>query len=144
MAALTAAVLCTGCTKKEPVEEPIAATLEVTGIADNQATLKAALTSGRFYGAKLVEAAVAEDLGFDPTDEIRLIRFVEQHGVEVQLPFEKRLTGVKIGKDRLTALIVYEASGRVCLTKTVIWTPAGRAEGWSDSNNPGALEEIRW
>ena len=143
--AILTATISFSCSKPESDEEkPIGVSLEITDIADNAATVKASLTSGKFYGAKLVDAVVAESLEFDTTNDIQLIKFVEEKGADVTLPLEKKLTGIKIGKDMLTALIVYDETGRVCITKTVIWTPEGIAEGWSDSNNPGSLDEITW
>lgn len=144
-AAILAAAISFSCSKSESDEEkPIEVSLEVTDIADNAATIKASLTSGNFYGAKLVDAVVAESLEFDTTNDIQLIKYVEGNGVAIELPFEKKLTGIKIGKDMFTAIIIYDATGRVCTTKTLTWTPEGLAEGWSDSNNPGSLEEIPW
>lgn len=135
-----------GCDKSagEDSGETISVNLEVTDIADNCATIKAYLTSGNFYGAKLLESMNADDVTFDSTNDIQLINYVEKNGEAVDLPLERKLTGVKVGKDMFTAIIVYDRTNRVVTTKTVTWTPEGKVDGWSDENNPGELEEIEW
>ena len=135
-----------GCSKSDGEDsvETIAVNLEVTDIADNCATIKAFLTSGKFHGAKLLESMNADDVTFDPANDIQLINYVEKNGVAAELPLEKKLTGLKIGKKLFTAVIVYDRTGRVVATKTVTWAPEGKPDGWSGENNPGELEEIEW
>lgn len=146
---IAACALCTvllaGCGDKEKEEEkPVEVSLEVTDIADNCATIKAALTSGNFYGAKLVESMSVDDVTVDTSNDIQLIKFMETYGVDVTLPLEKTITGVRIGTDRFTAIVVYDATGRATQVKTVTWTPEGLADGWSQENSAGTLEEIKW
>lgn len=135
-----------GCNKPagDDSGETISVNLEVTDIADNCATIRANLTSGNFYGAKLLEYMNAEDVTFDPTNDIQLINYVEKNGVAVELPLERKLTGLRVGKDLFTAIIVYDQTNRVVATKTVTWTPEGQVDGWSTENNPGELDEIEW
>lgn len=140
------ALLCAGaCNKQQTAkEDPIEVSLEVVDIADNCATVKAELTSGKFYGAKLVEAVNLDEVTVDVTSDIQLVNYVEKNGVEVTLPYENTLTGLKIGKEKFTAIIVYDNTGRACKTASKVWTPEGLPDGWSTENNPGELEEIHW
>lgn len=143
IAALTALML-TGCKKPSETEDPIAVSLEVTEIQDNCATVKAQLTSGNFYGAKLVEMVNVDDVTIDYSSDIQLVNYVQANGVDVELPYENTLTGIKIGQDKFTAIIVYDKSGRAAVAEKIVWTPAGLPEGWSTDNNPGELGEIKW
>ena len=147
---LILAVACTalfsGCKKAGTgeTEDPIKVSLEVTGIENNSATIKAELTSGKASGAKIIEDYILDDVTIDYTKDIQLVNFVEANGVKVDLPYEKTLSGVKIGKDRFTAIIVYDNTGRAAVTAYQVWTPEGLPEGWSTENNPGELGEIKW
>ena len=130
------------CGKTEtPKEETIKVTLEITDIADNAATVKAGLESGTFYGAKIVEMVNADDIVFDPSNDIQLVKYVEENGVSVDLPYQKRLEKLRIGIDRFTAVIAYDKNGIAKSTAYKIWSPEGNPEGWSTENNPGSLDE---
>lgn len=146
MTAVLMTAFLSGCKKSETknTDDPIAVSLEVVDIADNCATVKAALTSGTFYGAKMVEAVNLDDVTVDYTNDIQLVNYVEANGTDVTLPYGNVLTGVKIGKDMLTAIIVYDNTGRAAVTAYKTWTPAGLPDGWSTDNNPGELDEIKW
>lgn len=144
-AAAILAALVTGCNKGPETEpDPIEISLTVTGIENNCATIKASLTSGEFHGAKLIESINLEAVTIDYKNDIQLIKFVTENGVDVTLPYEKQLTGIRIGQDQFTALIVFDETGRVDKTATVVWTPAGKPDGWSEENTPGKLDEITW
>lgn len=138
------ALMLAGCKKPAGTEEPVAVLLEVTGIQDNCATVKAHLTSGKFYGARLIESMDAEDVTIDYTSDIQLVNYVQANGTGIELPYENTLTGLKLGKDKFTAIIVYDNTGRAAVVEKVIWTPAGMPDGWSTDNNPGELGEIIW
>lgn len=140
------AALLMGCNKpqSDEQEETFAVSLTVTDIADNCATVRASLTEGTFYGAKLIEKMNLEDVTIDYGNDIQLVNFVEKNGISVELPYENILTDVRVGKDCFTAIIVYDATGRAAVTSTCIWTPVGNPDGWSETNNPGELEEIEW
>lgn len=144
--AVTCTALLSGCGKDhgDKTEDPIKVSLEVTGIENNSATIKAELTSGKATGAKIIENFLIDDVTVDYTKDIPLVNFVEANGVKIELPYEKTLTGVKIGRDRFTAIIVYDDTGRATVTAYKVWTPEGDPDGWSTGNNPGELGEIDW
>lgn len=148
---LIIAVACTallfGCKKAETggeEQQPIKVSLEVTPADDNSAAIKAVLTSGQATGGKIIEDMLVDDVTIDYSKDIQLVKFVEENGKAISFPYENKLTGIKIGKDRFTAVIVYDNTGRAAVTAYKIWTPLGQADGWSSENNPGELEEIEW
>lgn len=144
--AFTGLAVCTSCggDEKTQKEETFAVSLEITGIQDNCATIKAALSDGSFYGAKMIEMMNADDVAIDYTKDIPLTTFIRENGVDVTLPFEKTLTDIRIGADKFTAIMVFDETGRAAATAYQIWTPEGSPAGWSTDNNPGTLEEINW
>lgn len=125
-----------------PSSSAVTATLTVTDIADNCATID--VTSNSATRAMIVKAVRNEDVTIDLTKDIQLISWIEANGTEVTLPYKETLTGVSVGKDMLTAVAVYNASGRAEVCKYVVWTPAGAVDGWSSENNPGTLDEETW
>ncbi|MGM9764570.1 MAG: hypothetical protein ACI3ZQ_11170 [Candidatus Cryptobacteroides sp.] len=142
--ALAAAVLLAGCNKQTETEDPVEGTLEVVDIADNCATVKVSQTSGKFYGAKLIECMTVDEVTVDIDNDIQMVAFIEANGTDITLPYEKKLEKVRIGRDRVTAVIFYNKDGIAEVVKHVVWTPAGRPEGWSEDNTPGRVEEIIW
>lgn len=142
------AILMVGCEKPASgnggKEAPLAATLEVTDIADNCATIKVAVTSGTATKGKIVKAVRNSELTIDPTKDIQLINWIEQNGADITLPYTETLTDVSVGNDLFTAVIVYNAAGRAEVCKYQVWTPEGEIDGWSTENNPGNLGEIIW
>lgn len=143
IAALSALAL-TGCKKQAEAEDTISVSLEVTDIQDNHATVKAQLTSGKFYGAKLIEMVNLDDVTIDYSSDIQLVNYVNANGTDIELPYENTIEKIKIGQDKFTAIIVFDNNGRAAVAEKVIWTPAGLPEGWSTENNPGELEGINW
>lgn len=144
------AIMMVGCDKGpvadngDDTQKALAATLEVTDIADNCATIKVTVTSGTASKAKIVKAVRNSELTIDPSKDIQLIGWVEDNGVEVSLPYTETLTDVSVGNDMFTAVIVYNAEGRAEICQYKVWTPAGDIDGWSTENNPGSLGEIIW
>lgn len=150
------AIMTVGCEKKNPTpgadenngengtQTALSATLEVTDIADNCATIKVTVTSGSATKAKIVKAVKNSDVTIDVTKDIDLISWIEANGVEVSLPYTETLTDIAVGHDMFTAVAVYNAEGRAEVCKYQVWTPAGTVEGWSTENNPGSLDEDKW
>ncbi len=148
---LALAVVCSAMlvSCKKPVEqqqeEKFTVSLEITDIKDNCATINAALTEGNFYGAKIVEEVLYEELTINPDKGIELVKFVKENGVDITaMPYTKTLEKVRIGKDRFTAIIVFNKEGVAKATAYKVWTPEGSPAGWSTENNPGNLGEIEW
>lgn len=147
IAAVCGALLATAssCKKAEPAkEDPVKVTLEVTDIADNCATVRASLESGKFYGAKIIDMMNRDDLAVDLANEIQLVRFIEENGAEITLPYEKKLEKVKIGIERFSAVIAYDSKGIAKSVAYVVWSPEGNPEGWSTDNGAGSLGENEW
>ncbi len=144
MSAVVFMAFIAGCKKPQAEEAVPAVSLEVTGIENNCATIRAMLVEGNFYGAKLIESMVIGDVDIDYTKDIQLVNFVEEYGTAVTFPYEKTIEKVRIGQDRFTAVIVYDKSGRASAAAYEVWTPEGNPDGWSSENNPGELGEINW
>ena len=124
--------------------ETIEVSLSVTDIQDNCATIKAEVTQGNFYGAKLIEMMDFQDVTIDLESEIQLTNYVIANGVDVELPYENTLTDIRIGQKKFTAIIVYDSTGRAVDVQYTTWDPVGLPDGWSTENNPGELDEIVW
>lgn len=147
-AAAATVALLSGCNKPdegEQTQETITVSLTVTPSDDNSATISAELTEGTFHGAKIIEMMNFDDVTIDLESEIQLTNYVIANGVDIdQMPYSKTLTDIRIGQDKFTAIIVYDASGRAVDVEYVKWTPLGLPDGWSTDNNPGELDEIEW
>ena len=144
-AAMTA--LLSSCNKpaqQQTQTETIEVSLEVTDIADNQATVKAELTAGSFYGAKIVKMVDRQDITIDLESEIQLTNYVLANGEDIDLPYSETISDVRLGQDKFTAVIVMDNTGRAVDVKYVIWPPAGLPDGWSTENGAGELGEIIW
>ena len=81
--------LFTGCNKNNPEGDGGSAgempDVGITAVAnpDNTATISATLTAGQFHGAKIVSAVEISTIGdLNYTNEIQLIRYVEENGKE--------------------------------------------------------------
>lgn len=146
--AVAAVVLLSGCNKpgnqQQTQNEEIEVALTVTPHDDNSATIEAELTSGSFYGARLIEMMNFADVTIDLESEIQLTNYVIENGVDVELPYSNTVTDVRIGQDMFTAIAVYDNTGRAVDVVYERWTPLGLPDGWSTENNPGELEEIEW
>ena len=124
--------LSCGDSSSEPEDDPNmpAVKIEVGDIADNKATVTAALEKGNFYGAKIVTGVRVSTLTLDYTREIPLIKYVEANGTAAELPFTTQLTDLIFEQDYFCAVIVYDRTGRE-VGKTVshvVWPRAIRRE----------------
>ncbi len=146
MLAVLSATMLVSCKKPQTQEEEkFAVSLEITAIENNCATINATLTEGNFYGGMIVEEFINEELTIDPAKGIDLVKFVKENGVEITaMPYQKTLEKVRIGKDRFTAIIVFNKEGVAKASAYKVWTPEGSPAGWSTENNPGELGEIEW
>ena len=100
--------LSCGDSSSEPEDDPNmpAVKIEVGDIADNKATVTAALEKGNFYGAKIVTGVRVSTLTLDYTREIPLIKYVEANGTAAELPFTTQLTDLIFEQDYFCAVIV--------------------------------------
>lgn len=118
--------------------------MTVTGIEANGAVVTATLESGKAVSAKVIEFYPVSDLTFDYTTEVKLVKFVEDHGVEVSLPYTKSLERLRSGREFISAVIAYNAEGRACCSAYQVWTSVGGGFIWSDDNSAGDLEDNEW
>ena len=119
--------------------------MEVTDIADNTALIKSEQMTGTVVSAKVVDFFPVSDIGFDYNVEVRLVKFVEENGVPVSLPYTKKIEkGLRPGIDYISAIIAYNDQGRAVCSAFQTWKAAGTAGMWSDDNSAGELEENEW
>ena len=148
MLAAAAALILGGCGKsdegKKKDDGPIDVELKVDGIADNQATISAAITSGKATSGKIVKGVLFSQIDFDYEQEIPLISYVESAGEAITFPYTGTIEKTIAGQDYLTAVIVYDKTGRAAISKYEIWTAEGMVDGWSQSNDAGSLNPNQW
>nr|WP_303013053.1 hypothetical protein [uncultured Bacteroides sp.] len=120
-------------------------TLTVSEIADNRALITAEQKTGTTVGAKVIDFYPVADMGFDYNVEVKLVKFVEENGVPVSLPYVHRIEeGLKPGVNYISAIIAYNAEGRAVCSAFQTWKASGTEGMWSDDNSAGELEENEW
>ena len=75
--------------------------LTVSEIADNTALITSDQQTGTTFGAKVIDFYPVADIGFDYNIEVKLVKFVEENGEPVSLPYTRKITeglrpGVKL------------------------------------------------
>lgn len=119
--------------------------LDVTEIADNTALITSEQTAGTTVGAKVIDFYPVSDVGFDYNTEVKLVKFVEENGTPVSLPYTQRvMKGLRPGVDYISAIIAYNAEGRAVCSAFQTWKAAGTAGMWSNDNSAGDLGENKW
>ena len=107
--------------------------LTVSEIADNT------------VGAKVIEFYPVADIGFDYNIEVKLVKFVEENGEPVSLPYTRKITeGLRPGVNYISAIIAYNAEGRAVCSAFQTWKASGTEGAWSDGGSAGDLEENEW
>lgn len=142
---MAAASLLCSCGKPDEPKEEVAepkVRIEVSGLADNNATISVSLTQGEFHGAKIVTGIRADRLDFDYTKEVKLTQWVEENGKTINsLPYTENLSGLTYQKDYISAVIVYNKEGRACSVAYETWTAVGTPDGISKDNSAGRLDD---
>ena len=119
--------------------------LIVSEIADNTALITSEQQTGTTFGAKVIEFYPVADIGFDYNIEVKLVKFVEENGVPVSLPYTHKIVeGLKPGVNYISAIIAYNAEGRAVCSAFQTWKASGTEGMWSDDNSAGELEENEW
>ncbi|MDE6623127.1 MAG: hypothetical protein K2K30_01855 [Alistipes sp.] len=141
-----AAVWSAGCDDKDEARSTVRTTvgIAITDNAENQATVSAEILTGEFVRAKIIENYPVADLTFDYNTEVKLVKFVEENGTEVTLPYTNTVTKLKSGRDYISAVIAYNRQGRACCSAFETWTASGEDGLWSNDNSAGGLEENEW
>lgn len=145
--AVAIATLFVSCTKNEEPEdddEVISFTLNVTNIADNQATITVDLTEGTNHGGMIIEGMKNADVDVNLESENQLIKYVRQNGVNIDFPYTHTLTGLKTETEMFTAVIVFKSNGLAVTPQYKIWTAEGAYDWWSEGSEAGSLDENEW
>ena len=92
--------------------------LTVSEIADNTALITSEQQTGTTFGAKVIEFYPVADIGFDYNIEVKLVKFVEENGEPVSLPYTRKITeGLRPGVNYISAIIAYNAEGRAVFSR---------------------------
>ena len=119
--------------------------LIVSEIADNTALITSEQQTGTTFGAKVIDFYPVADIGFDYNIEVKLVKFVEENGEPVSLPYTRKVTeGLRPGVNYISAIIAYNAEGRAVCSAFQTWKAAGTEGAWSDGGSAGDLEENEW
>jgi len=135
------------CTDKDESTPRIIPTmaLTVSDIVENTAQITSEQKTGTTYGAKVIDFYPVSDIGFDYNIEVKLVKFVEENGVPVSLPYSSKIeTGLKPGVNYISAIIAYNEEGRAVCSAFQTWKAAGTEGAWSDDASAGDLEENEW
>ena len=74
-----------------------------------------------------------------------LVKFVEENGEPVSLPYTRKITeGLRPGVNYISAIIAYNAEGRAVCSAFQTWKASGTEGAWSDGGSAGDLEENEW
>lgn len=119
--------------------------LEVSDIANDMALITSEQLTGNVVSAKVIDFYPISEIGFDYNIEVKLVKFVEDNGVPVSLPYNKRIeSGLRPGVDYMSAIIAYNEQGRAVCSAFKIWKASGTAGMWTDEGSAGNLEENNW
>lgn len=120
-------------------------TLTVSEIADKTALITSEQQTGTTHGAKVIDFFPVTDIGIDYNIEVKLVKFVEENGEPVSLPYTHRITeGLRPGVNYITAIIAYNAEGRAVCSAFQTWKASGTEGAWSEGSSAGDLEENEW
>lgn len=140
-------LITASCSDKDDSAPRVIPTMNliVSEIADNTALITSEQQTGTTFGAKVIEFYPVADIGFDYNIEVKLVKFVEENGVPVSLPYiHKIVEGLKPGVNYISAIIAYNAEGRAVCSAFQTWKASGTEGMWSDDNSAGELEENEW
>ncbi len=140
-------LITASCSDKDDSAPRVIPTMNliVSEIADNTALITSEQQTGTTFGAKVIEFYPVADIGFDYNIEVKLVKFVEENGVPVSLPYTHKIVeGLKPGVNYISAIIAYNAEGRAVCSAFQTWKASGTEGMWSDDNSAGELEENEW
>lgn len=140
-------LITASCSDKDDSAPRVIPTMNliVSEIADNTALITSEQQTGTTFGAKVIEFYPVADIGFDYNVEVKLVKFVEENGVPVSLPYTHKIVeGLKPGVNYISAIIAYNAEGRAVCSAFQTWKASGTEGMWSDDNSAGELEENEW
>ena len=101
--------------------------------------------TGITYGAKVINYYPVSDITFDYNIEVKLVKFVEENGIPVTLPYDYKIEkGLKPGVNYISAIIAYNEQGRAVCSAFQTWKADGTEGTWSNGGSAGSLEETDW
>lgn len=137
----------TACSDKDDNAPRVIPTMAITvsEIADNMARITSEQKTGTTYGAKVINYYPVSDITFDYNIEVKLVKFVEENGIPVTLPYDYKIEkGLKPGVNYISAIIVYNEQGRAVCSAFQTWKADGTEGTWSNGGSAGSLEETDW
>ena len=137
-------LITASCSDKDDSAPRVIPTMNLT-VADNTALITSEQQTGTTFGAKVIEFYPVADIGFDYNIEVKLVKFVEENGEPVSLPYTRKITeGLRPGVNYISAIIAYNAEGRAVCSAFQTWKASGTEGAWSDGGSAGDLEENEW
>ena len=112
------------CSDKDDNAPRVIPTMAITvsEIADNMARITSEQKTGITYGAKVINYYPVSDITFDYNIEVKLVKFVEENGIPVTLPYDYKIEkGLKPGVNYISAIIAYNEQGRAVCSAFQTW-----------------------
>lgn len=135
------------CSDEEDTTPRVIPTMSMTvsDIVEKTATLNSEQLTGTTYGAKVLNYYPVANLEFDYNTEVKLVKFVEENGEPVSLPYEYKITsGLRPGVSYISAIIAYNEKGRAVCSAFQVWTASGTVGTWTEDSSAGNLDEKQW
>ena len=137
-------LITASCSDKDDSAPRVIPTMNLT-VSENTALITSEQQTGTTFGAKVIEFYPVADIGFDYNIEVKLVKFVEENGEPVSLPYTRKITeGLRPGVNYISAIIAYNAEGRAACSAFQTWKASGTEGAWSDGGSAGDLEENEW
>ena len=138
-------LITASCSDKDDSAPRVIPTMNLTVSEDNTALITSEQQTGTTFGAKVIDFYPVADIGFDYNIEVKLVKFVEENGEPVSLPYTRKITeGLRPGVNYISAIIAYNAEGRAVCSAFQTWKASGTEGAWSDGGSAGDLEENEW
>ena len=136
-------LITASCSDKDDSAPRVIPTMNLT--VSEIALITSEQQTGTTFGAKVIEFYPVADIGFDYNIEVKLVKFVEENGEPVSLPYTRKITeGLRPGVNYISAIIAYNAEGRAVCSAFQTWKASGTEGAWSDGGSAGDLEENEW
>ena len=136
-------LITASCSDKDDSAPRVIPTMNLT--VSEIADITSEQQTGTTFGAKVIEFYPVADIGFDYNIEVKLVKFVEENGEPVSLPYTRKITeGLRPGVNYISAIIAYNAEGRAVCSAFQTWKASGTEGAWSDGGSAGDLEENEW
>lgn len=139
------AVSCSKSVDKDIEDVIPTMTIVISDIDDNTVTINSTMLTGEAVSGKVVDFYPLSEIGIDYNTEVKLVQFVEDNGIDISLPYSKKVEQrLQPGITYMSAIIAYNNKGRAICSAYEIWQATGTEGLWSDDNTAGELEENNW